>query len=85
MRRSIAVAAGFAALLISLGDARAESCQVVAAAGDAPTEEIARVMSTKGLANIIEAKGLKGTGPVQTKCEAGSILVECRSQQKACK
>jgi hypothetical protein len=84
MTRSIAAAAGVAALLFSMNAARAE-CQIVAAAGDAPTESIAQVMSTHGLQNIIDAKGMKGAGPVKTKCTQGTFLVECRSQQKACK
>lgn len=85
MTRAFAFSAGFSALMCLTGVARAESCQMVAAAGNGPTESIATVMSTHGLDNIIEAKGLKGVGPVTTKCEAGTILVECRSQQKACK
>jgi hypothetical protein len=65
--------------------AHAATCQIIAAAGSGPTEGIAQLMSTKGLENIIEGKGLKGQGPVKTKCEAGTIMTECRSQQKACK
>lgn len=63
----------------------AAECKIVAAAGNGPTEAIATIMSTHGLENILEAKGLKGQGPVQTKCAPGTVLTECRSQQKACK
>lgn len=77
-----------AALVIGLtcaaGAASAE-CTYIAAAGNGPTKDIATMMSTHGLDNIIESKGLKGQGPVTTKCEAGTFLTECRSTQKACK
>lgn len=80
---TLTVTAGLA-LLVSATAADAGSCRMLAAAGDAPTEQLARVMSTHGLDNIIEAKGLKGVGPVKTSCKAGTLMVECRSQQKAC-
>ena len=80
-----AAALALAVALVSSTSAFAAECKVVAAAGSGPTESIATLMSTKGLENIIEAKGLKGQGPMQTKCEAGTIMTECRSQQKACK
>lgn len=73
------------AVFIAPAAANAAECQVVAAAGNGPTEGIATVMSTNGLANIIEAKGMKGQGAVTTKCAPGTIMTECRSQQKACK
>ena len=57
----------------------------MAAAGNGPTEEFAQLMSTKGLENVIEAKGMKSQEPVKTKCEAGTTMIECRSQQKPCK
>lgn len=82
--RMTLAALALAAAAITSAPARAETCQIVAAAGDGPTESIAQLMSTKGLENIIEGKGLKGHGPVKTKCEAGTILIECHSQQKAC-
>lgn len=80
---STIAAAAFAVILAP--SAHAAECQIVAAAGNGPTDGIATVMSTNGLANIIEAKGLKGQGPVKTKCSPGTIMTECRSQQKACK
>jgi hypothetical protein len=64
---------------------RAETCQRLAAAGDGPTKDIATMMSTHGLDNIITNKGLKPTGAISTKCVPGTILVECKSWQKACK
>lgn len=82
--RTTLAAAALAALIASPA-AYAGECQVVAAAGNGPTESIATIMSTHGLENIIEAKGLKGQGPVKTKCAPGTIMTECRSQQTACK
>lgn len=72
-------------VLVAGPAANAAECQIVAAAGNGPTETIATVMSTHGLENIIEAKGLKPQGEVKTKCAPGTIMTECRSQQKACK
>lgn len=85
MTRTFAASASLAVFLAVTPIAKADSCEVVAAAGNGPTEAIAKVMSTHGLENIIEAKGLKAEGPIKTKCEPGTFLVECRSQQKACK
>ena len=70
---------------LSLASVRAEPYQIVAATSNAPTEVSAQLMSTKGLENVIEAKGMKSQEPVKTKCEAGTIMIECRSQQKPCK
>jgi hypothetical protein len=85
MRTFIAIAVAAMAPLAVLSAANAATCQLVAAAGDGPTKDIATVMSTHGLENIIDNKGLKGQGPVKTKCVPGSVMVECTSQQKACK
>ena len=65
--------------------ALAGDCTRIGAVGDGPTKDIATVMSTHGLQNIIESRGLKGTGPVKTTCEPGTILTECHSSQTACK
>jgi hypothetical protein len=65
--------------------AGAGECVRLAAAGDGLTKDIAVVMSTHGLQNIIEAKGLKGQGPVKTSCQPGTFLTECHSSQLACK
>ena len=85
MRGLSSAAAGFViGLTFAAASARAE-CTYVAAAGNGPTKDIATLMSTHGLDNIIESRGLKGQGPVKTTCEAGTFLTECRSTQKACK
>lgn len=74
----------FAALLTSSA-AKAANCQVVAAAGDGPSKEVATFMAAHGLENLLDHKGLKGQGPVKTKCTPGTIVTECVSQQKGCK
>ena len=67
------------------GTVQAAECKVIAAAGNGPTKDIATMMSTHGLSNIIENTGMKGQGAVKTSCAPGTFLTECRSQQKACK
>lgn len=73
------------AVMIFATGAQAGECQRVGAAGDGLTKDIAVVMSTHGLQNIIEGKGLKGQGEVKTTCKSGSFMVECHSSQTACK
>jgi hypothetical protein len=85
MTTRIAFAALTLAALTFAAPARAETCQRLAAAGNGPTKDIATMMSTHGLDNIITNKGLKPTGAISTKCVPGTILVECKSWQKACK
>jgi hypothetical protein len=65
--------------------AHAGDCIKVAAIGDGLTHDIAVIMSTHGLANIIDAKGRTGKGSVRTKCEPGTFGEECTSWQNACK
>jgi hypothetical protein len=64
---------------------QAAECKKLGAAGDGLTKDIAIIMSTHGLANIMADRGLKGQGPVKTTCKAGSFMVECNSSQLACK
>ncbi len=82
---ALTVAAVTPGLALGLAPAYAATCQNVAAAGDGPTKDIATMMSTHGLDNIINGKGLKGQGAVKTTCVPGAVLVECKSWQKACK
>lgn len=77
--------AAAAAITMLSASAQADSCVRVSALGDGLTHDLAVVMSTHGLANIIEHKGLKGSGKVHTTCSPGAILTECRSTQRACK
>lgn len=77
-----AVAAQIAGAMVSTAQA---DCARIAAVGDGLTKDIAVVMSTHGLQNIIEGRGLKGQGEVKTTCQAGSFLTQCHSSQVACK
>jgi hypothetical protein len=75
-----------AALSTSLAAAPAYAgCQPVAAVGTGVTEGIAKVMAEAAIKNVIEGKGLKPSGAVKLKCEAGSLYTECRAQQMGCK
>ena len=65
--------------------AQAGECVRLAALGDGLTHDIAVIMSTHGLANIIDDKGRKGKGPVHTTCAPGTFVTECTSSQTACK
>jgi hypothetical protein len=86
MRSSKLCLAATAAFVCALSaTAEAGDCVRVAALGDGLTHDLAVIMSTHGLANIIENKGRKGQGPVHTTCVPGSFLTECRSSQMACK
>ena len=85
MNRVGIIAAAFAAVAALSVPAQAGSCVVVAAVGDGLTKDLAVVMSTHGLQNIIEHKGLTPKGAVKTKCEDGKILTECHSSKLACK
>jgi hypothetical protein len=86
MKTKISLAAlALAALAVTAPANAAPTCQWVSAAGNGPSTDIATLMSTHGLDNIIDHKGLKGQGAVTTKCVPGTILVECTSSQKACK
>lgn len=64
---------------------KTSECRRIAAIGDGLTESIAIIMSTNGLKNIIEAKGMKSQGPVKTTCKTGTFLPQCQSSQNACK
>ena len=77
-------AAAAVACLVSSA-AFAGECVRVGAAGDGPTKDIATIMSTHGLENIIEGKGLKPSGPIKTTCKDGAVLTGCHSSQLACK
>jgi hypothetical protein len=86
MRSSKFVLVATAAFVCALSaTAQAADCIRVAALGDGLTHDIAVIMSTHGLANIIDFKGRKGQGAVHTTCAPGSFLTECRSSQMACK
>ena len=83
--RLTAVACAALASMGAGGPAEAGTCVRLAAAGDGPTKAVAEVMSTHGLQNIIDNKGMKGQGQMKTTCAAGTFLTECHSSQTACK
>lgn len=84
--RSLKLGFGIAAVLCAFtATAQAASCQRVGAIGDGLTHDLAVIMSTHGLANIIEGKGMTPKGAVHTKCAPGMFGEECTSSQMACK
>lgn len=84
--RSLKLGVAAAAVMCALSaTAHAGDCIRVAAIGDGLTHDLAVVMSTHGLANIIDGKGRTGKGPVHTKCGPGTFGTECTSSQVACK
>lgn len=74
-----------AAMLALSATAQAGDCVRVGAIGDGLTHDLAVIMSTHGLANIIEAKGRTAKGVVHTTCTPGTFGTQCRSTQLACK
>jgi hypothetical protein len=84
--RSLKLGFSVAAVMFGISAAaQAGDCVRVAAVGDGLTHDLAVIMSTHGLANIIEGKGRTGKGPVHTKCEPGTFGTQCTSWQSACK
>ena len=84
--RSLKLGLAATAVICALSTtAQAGDCVRVGAVGDGLTHDLAVIMSTHGLANIIEDKGRKGQGPVHTTCSPGAVLTECHSSQMACK
>jgi hypothetical protein len=82
----LGLAATAAMCVLSASAAQAGgNCIRVGAIGDGLTHDLAVIMSTHGLANIIDSKGRTGHGAVHTTCSPGSVLTECRSTQMACK
>jgi hypothetical protein len=83
--RSLKLGVAAAAMMCALtATAQAGDCIRVAAIGDGLTHDLAVIMSTHGLANIVEGKGRTPKGPVHTKCEPGTFGTECTSSQVAC-
>jgi hypothetical protein len=84
--RSLKLGFAVTAVMCALSaTAQAGSCMRVGAIGDGLTHDLAVIMSTHGLANIIEGKGMTPKGPVHTKCSPGMFGEECTSSQMACK
>jgi hypothetical protein len=84
--RSFKLGIAAAAVMCALSaTAQAGDCVRVGAIGDGLTHDLAVIMSTHGLANIIESKGRTPKGPVHTTCAPGTFGTECTSSQTACK
>lgn len=84
--RSLKLGVAAAAAMLALSAAaQAGDCVRVGAIGDGLTHDLAVIMSTHGLANIIEAKGRTPKGTVHTSCKPGTFGTQCESSQLACK
>lgn len=84
--RSLKLGVTAAAVMVALSaTAQAADCIRVGAIGDGLTHDLAVIMSTHGLANIIESKGRTPKGAVHTSCTPGTFGTECQSSQLACK
>ena len=60
-------------------------CKTVGAIGTGVNEGMAKFMSDAGLKNVLEGKGLKGSGPIKHTCSAGTLVTECSARQQGCK
>ena len=83
--RSLNLGLAATAAMFACAAAAQADCIRVGSVGDGLTHDIAVIMSTHGLANIIEGKGRTGRGPVHTTCAPRTFVTECRSSQTACK
>ena len=83
--RSLKLGLAATAVICALSATAQADCIRVGAVGDGLTHDLAVIMSTHGLANVIYGQGRVGKGSVHTTCEAGSITTTCHSSQTACK
>ncbi len=80
------IAAGALALIGATADpSRAGACTTLGSVGTGINEGVAKFMAEAALKNISENKGLKRSGAVSYKCEAGAVLTDCHAKQRACK
>jgi hypothetical protein len=80
------IALGAVAVIGATADSsRAGECTTLGSVGTGINEGVAKFMADAALKNISEDKGLKRTGAVSYKCEAGAVLTDCHAKQKACK
>ena len=85
LARLCVIAAGAVAVIgASVNPSRAE-CTTVGSVGTGINEGVAKYMAEAGLKNIIESKGMKPSGAISHKCEAGAVLTDCHAKQRACK
>jgi hypothetical protein len=83
--RSLTVAIAAAAAAFMASTSAYAGCQQVASVGDGMTKDWATVLSTHGLVNIMDNKGLTGKGPVHTRCTDGGMFgAQCTSYQTGC-
>ena len=83
--RSLILSLAATAGIFALSATAQADCVKVGAVGASATHDLAEIMSTHGLANVIYGQGRIGKGPVHTNCDAGSIPTTCHSWQTACK
>ena len=60
-------------------------CMPVGAIGTGINEGMAKFMADAGLKNVLDGKGLKGTGAIKHTCSAGAVVTECSARQQGCK
>ncbi len=82
MKQGLAAAAAMFAVTAT---AQAADCARITALGENVTYDLAVLFSTNALKNTLAGQGRIGKGPVNTKCETGSVMTTCRSSQMACK
>ena len=71
--------------IVALNSAASAGCQTVGAIGTGVNESMAKFMADAGLKNVLEGKGLKGSGPIKHTCSAGTLVTECSARQQGCK
>ena len=67
--RSLKLGLAATAVICALSATAQADCIKVGAVGEAVTHDLAFIISTHGLANVIYGQGRVGKGPVHTKCE----------------
>lgn len=83
-KKVITSLAGALALALTASGAHAD-CKTLGAIGTGINEGIAKYMGEAALKNIATNQGMKPTGPITYKCEAGMVSTDCHAKQKACK
>jgi hypothetical protein len=79
------VAAGTVSFIGATANPSYAECTTVGSVGTGINQGVAKYMAEAGLKNIIESKGMKASGAISYKCEAGAVLTDCHAKQRACK
>jgi hypothetical protein len=79
------IVAGAVAVIGATADPSRAECTTLGSVGTGINEGLAKFMAEAGLKNIRENKGLKPSGGISYKCEAGAVFTDCHAKQKACK